>query len=335
MAPNLRTNMAASPQMNSKARPAQSSAHNRPARWVGAIDRFSVTLARRFLSRPLLGSREASARHGEETAHECRQARHPGFSSRTGRVARCRRLGALPTVWHDDGGMMATWFQGPARRIHPREPGGLGQGRQHSAFPRRDVDRSRRRPRDRADQDDDLAARRRRTACCATSSAPAASTTSSKNATGAGASCCASRSTRRTASIPSTLPRRLRSTSSCWPLPRGLSPPRLYPARHRLQSETRHACTDRQGGRGALRTRRQLARRPAAVRGYALAATPSWPKASSTRLMWWNIAACAAAASQAMIAATTTACSACERADGLQRGTGRADRGPAGGAGCA
>ena len=38
------------------------------------------------------------------------------------------------TVWHDDGVMMATWFQGPAEGIHSSDPGGLGEGRQHSSL---------------------------------------------------------------------------------------------------------------------------------------------------------------------------------------------------------
>ena len=36
------------------------------------------------------------------------------------------------TVWHEDGIMMATWFQGTFRGIHPSQPGGLEQG--SSAF---------------------------------------------------------------------------------------------------------------------------------------------------------------------------------------------------------
>ena len=70
------------------------------------------------------------------------------------------------TVWHDDGLMMATWFQGPARRLHPRQPRGLRARRAHPPLPRRDLDRSRRRPRDRPDEDDDLAARRSRASQC-------------------------------------------------------------------------------------------------------------------------------------------------------------------------
>ena len=43
------------------------------------------------------------------------------------RVARRRRLERFATVWHDDGWMMATWFQGPAR-LHPGQPRGLRAG---------------------------------------------------------------------------------------------------------------------------------------------------------------------------------------------------------------
>ena len=48
------------------------------------------------------------------------------------------------TVWHDDGRMMATWFQGTADEFIARQPRGLRQGRQHPAFPRRQLDRRRR-----------------------------------------------------------------------------------------------------------------------------------------------------------------------------------------------
>lgn len=63
------------------------------------------------------------------------------------------------TVWHDDGWMSATWFQGSAADFIRVSREGAGAGRQHPAFPRRHEYRSRRRSRDRADQDDDLAAR--------------------------------------------------------------------------------------------------------------------------------------------------------------------------------
>ena len=44
------------------------------------------------------------------------------------------------TVWHPEGRMMATWFQGTVRGVHRGQPGGLRQGRAHlrisSAAPR-------------------------------------------------------------------------------------------------------------------------------------------------------------------------------------------------------
>ena len=110
---------------------------------------------------------------------------------------------------------MATWFQGTADEFIRVSREGFERGVQHPALPRRQLDRRRRRPRDRADQDDDLAARRRSRASSATSSAPGASTTSSSAATAAGASCCASRSTRRTASTRSIRRRGSRSTRRC------------------------------------------------------------------------------------------------------------------------
>ena len=50
------------------------------------------------------------------------------------------------TVWHDDGRMMATWFQGPADEFIEASREGWDKGVQHPALPRRHVDRRRRRP---------------------------------------------------------------------------------------------------------------------------------------------------------------------------------------------
>ena len=69
------------------------------------------------------------------------------------------------SVWHDDGWMMAHLVSGQGCRLHPRQPRGMGEGRPHSAFPRRHEHRRRRRPRRVADQDDDLAARHRARHC--------------------------------------------------------------------------------------------------------------------------------------------------------------------------
>ena len=49
------------------------------------------------------------------------------------------------TVWHDDGWMTATWFQGPARRLHRGEPQRLRGRSEHPAPARRLVVRARRR----------------------------------------------------------------------------------------------------------------------------------------------------------------------------------------------
>ena len=45
------------------------------------------------------------------------------------------------TVWHPDGVMMATWFQGPYADFIRVTQGGLGQGREHPALPGRLGDR--------------------------------------------------------------------------------------------------------------------------------------------------------------------------------------------------
>ncbi len=41
------------------------------------------------------------------------------------------------TVWHDDGWMTATWFQGPAEKFIEVSKAGFEQGREHPALPRR------------------------------------------------------------------------------------------------------------------------------------------------------------------------------------------------------
>ena len=47
------------------------------------------------------------------------------------------------TVWHDDGRMMATWFQGPADDFIRVSREGFERGRAHPALPRRQLDRPR------------------------------------------------------------------------------------------------------------------------------------------------------------------------------------------------
>ena len=65
-------------------------------------------------------------------------------------------------VWHEDGRMMATWFQGTRDEFIKVSEEGYAEGRAHPAFPRRLDHRCFRHARDRADQDDDLAARQGR-----------------------------------------------------------------------------------------------------------------------------------------------------------------------------
>ena len=84
------------------------------------------------------------------------------------------------TVWHDDGFMMATWFQGPATEFIRVSREGFERGVSILHFlGGTSIDLAGDDARDRADQDDDLPARRGPRRRPATSSAPAASTTSS------------------------------------------------------------------------------------------------------------------------------------------------------------
>ena len=164
-------------------------------------------------------------------------------------------------VWHDDGRMMATWFQGSGRGVHRRQPRRLRQGRQHPALPRRQLGRRRRQPRHLADQDDDLAARHSCTTCSVDVVCTGRFYDFFEKRDGAlGRSCCASRSTRRTAWTRS-IPRHALTldADAARTLPRGLSPPRLSADRDRLQGEARHARPQGAGGRGALRARPRLA----------------------------------------------------------------------------
>ena len=121
------------------------------------------------------------------------------------------------TVWHDDGCMMATWFQGPADEFIRVSREGFERGVSILHFLGGDLDRSGRRSRDRADQDDHLAAGRGRRRASATSSAPGRFYDFLEQPrTAGGGSCCASRSMRRTGSTRSTPPRGSSSTPSCW-----------------------------------------------------------------------------------------------------------------------
>ena len=65
------------------------------------------------------------------------------------------------TVWHKDGQMRATWFQGSFEDFIKVSQEGYDTRRAHHAHARRHGDRHQGQARDRADQDDDLAARAR------------------------------------------------------------------------------------------------------------------------------------------------------------------------------
>ncbi len=63
------------------------------------------------------------------------------------------------TVWHPEGRMWATWFQGTLEEFIKGNDEGWKRGVRILHFLGGSVDRRRRQPRDRADQNDDLAAR--------------------------------------------------------------------------------------------------------------------------------------------------------------------------------
>ncbi len=106
----------------------------------------------------------------------------------------------LRTVWHADGRMRATWFQGTADEFIAGQPRGLRSRRAlHHILGGMTIDISGQ-PRGDADQDGDPAARADRGRRLRLHSASAGSTISSRSGAAAGAWCCASRSTRRTAS---------------------------------------------------------------------------------------------------------------------------------------
>ena len=84
------------------------------------------------------------------------------------------------TVWHDDGWMTATWFQGPAAKFIKVSKAGFDKGVSILHFlggSSVDVEGQ---PRGGADQDDDQPARQPSTARWSTWCAPAASTISSR-----------------------------------------------------------------------------------------------------------------------------------------------------------
>ena len=63
------------------------------------------------------------------------------------------------TVWHPEGRMWATWFQGTYEEFIAANLDGYAQGRAHLSLPRRLLDRHQGQARHRPDQDVDLAAR--------------------------------------------------------------------------------------------------------------------------------------------------------------------------------
>ena len=109
------------------------------------------------------------------------------------------------TVWHDDGWMTATWFQGPARTSSTSAARASSKRRQHPALPRRLHLRHRGRPRHLADEDDDQPARRGRRRARGRRLHRALLRLPREARRAAGASCGASRSTRRTGWIRSIL----------------------------------------------------------------------------------------------------------------------------------
>ena len=66
------------------------------------------------------------------------------------------------TLWHPEGRMMATWFQGTAAEFAGDQPLGLRARRPHPPRPRRHLGRRRGRSGDRPDANGDPPARRRR-----------------------------------------------------------------------------------------------------------------------------------------------------------------------------
>ena len=167
----------------------------RPARKVRAFARraFAAALACRTI---VTATRRGGA------CDEFRKCWNDWRSARSSRTGWC---GAMPATGSDsdrlarrrphDGNVVP----GLGGGVHRGEPRRLRQGREHPAFPRRQLGGPRGRSRHLADQDDHLAARQGARRARSTSSARGASTTSSRGARGAGASCCASPSTRRTA----------------------------------------------------------------------------------------------------------------------------------------
>ena len=194
------------------------------------------------------------------SGHGSGQARDPRVGRELGGVARCWRLGAVPHVWHDDGLMMATWFQGPADDFIRVSREGWERGVSDPALPRWLLDRPRRRPRDRADEDDDLAARRR----CTTSLCDVVCTGRFydflERRDGRWGIVLRQPIYEKDRLDPVDPAARCPRPSAARAFPR-LSPSRLPADAARLRREARHARPHRPGGRRAVRARIGLALR--------------------------------------------------------------------------
>ena len=179
-------------------------------------------------------------------------------------VARRRRLGAfrhrVAPRRRDDGHLVP----GPVRRVHPRHEGGLGQGRQHPALPRRLGDRA---GGDRAIAQTKMTISQRglrSTACCAMWCAPGASTISWCAIKADGSCCTGSRSTKRTASTRSTPSAQLRlDAQALAALPEGYRHLAYIQQRIGYQVKLDMPMLKGRGGRGAVPARRSPGSRAA------------------------------------------------------------------------
>ena len=155
------------------------------------------------------------------------------------------------TVWHDDGRMMATWFQGTADEFIAVSREGYGRGVRILHFL--------------GGTSIDIAGARAVAQTKMTISQRAVVehvlcdvvctgrfTTSWRSGRAGGAWCCASRSTRRTGSTRSIRPPARPRQHAAGALSGGLSPPRLSAEPDRLCGEDRHARARWSAGRGAL-----------------------------------------------------------------------------------
>ena len=201
------------------------------------------------------------------TDRPARPPRHPRADRELGGVARQPASGTdFRTVWHPEGRMMATWFQGTSRSSSRSASEGYDARRAHPRISSAACSIDIKGKRAIAQTKMSISQRARRRRRSATWSAPAASTTSWRSARAAGASCCASRSTRRTA-----------STRSIRPQAPKLDPKLLdrFPEGYRhlayLQTKIGYKVKTRHAGR----------RRPASSRRSTRAARPGLPAKKS------------------------------------------------------